>query len=219
MSNAAWRICLHHFVNALLLLLIFSIGGGVATLQAQETRRILVLGDSLSAAYGLRSEQGWPALLDQQLKSEPETRHWEVVNASVSGETTAGGSARIEQAISAHAPNIVVVELGANDGLRGLPLDQAERHLARIITLSQAASAKVLLVGMRIPPNYGPEYTAEFETMFTRLADTHGIAFLPFLMAPIATDREAFQADNLHPTAAAQPLLMQHVLAALKPAL
>lgn len=219
MSNAASRTCLHHFVNALLWLLIFSIGGGVATLQAQETRRILVLGDSLSAAYGLSSEQGWPALLDQQLKSVPETQHWDVVNASVSGETTAGGSARIEQAISAHAPDIVAIELGANDGLRGLPLDQAERHLARIITLSQAANAKVLLIGMRIPPNYGPEYTAEFEAMFTRLADTHGTAFLPFLMAPIATDREAFQADNLHPTAAAQPLLMQHVLTALKPLL
>ncbi len=219
MSNAASRTCLHHFVNALLWLLIFSIGGGVATLQAQETRRILVLGDSLSAAYGLSSEQGWPALLDQQLKSVPETRHWDVVNASVSGETTAGGSARIEQAINAHAPDIVAIELGANDGLRGLPLDQAERHLARIITLSQAANAKVLLIGMRIPPNYGPEYTAEFEAMFTRLADTHGTAFLPFLMAPIATDREAFQADNLHPTAAAQPLLMQHVLTALKPLL
>ncbi|HRD72067.1 MAG TPA: arylesterase [Aquimonas sp.] len=219
MPNAASRSCLHHFVNALLWLLIFSIGGGVATLQAQEARRILVLGDSLSAAYGLSSEQGWPALLNQQLKSEPETRHWEVVNASVSGETTAGGSARIEQAISAHAPDIVAVELGANDGLRGLPLDQAERHLARIITLSQAANAKVLLIGMRIPPNYGPEYTAEFEAMFARLADTHGTAFLPFLMAPIATDREAFQADNLHPTAAAQPLLMQHVLTALEPLL
>ena len=219
MPNAASRTCLHHFVNVLLWLLIFSIGGGVATLQAQEARRILVLGDSLSAAFGLSSEQGWPALLNQQLKSEPETRHWEVVNASVSGETTAGGSARIEQAISAHAPDIVAVELGANDGLRGLPLDQAERHLARIITLSQAANAKVLLIGMRIPPNYGPEYTAEFEAMFARLADTHGTAFLPFLMAPIATDREAFQADNLHPTAAAQPLLMQHVLAALKPLL
>ena len=219
MPNAASRTCLHHFVNVLLWLLIFSIGGGVATLQAQEARRILVLGDSLSAAYGLSSEQGWPALLNQQLKSEPETRHWEVVNASVSGETTAGGSARIEQAISAHAPDIVAVELGANDGLRGLPLDQAERHLARIITLSQAANAKVLLIGMRIPPNYGPEYTAEFEAMFARLADTHGTAFLPFLMAPIATDREAFQADNLHPTAAAQPLLMQHVLTALEPLL
>lgn len=219
MPNAASRTCLHHFVNALLWLLVFSIGGGVATLQAQETRRILVLGDSLSAAYGLSSEQGWPALLDQQLKSEPKTRHWEVVNASVSGETTAGGSARIEQAINAHAPDIVAIELGANDGLRGLPLDQAERHLARIITLSQTANAKVLLIGMRIPPNYGPEYTAEFEAMFARLADTHGTAFLPFLMAPIATDREAFQADNLHPTAAAQPLLMQHVLAALKPLL
>ena len=219
MPNAASRSCLHHFVNALLWLLIFSIGGGVATLQAQEARRILVLGDSLSAAYGLSSEQGWPALLNQQLKSEPETRHWEVVNASVSGETTAGGSARIEQAISAHAPDIVAVELGANDGLRGLPLDQAERHLARIITLSQTANAKVLLIGMRIPPNYGPEYTAEFEAMFARLADTHGTAFLPFLMAPIATDREAFQADNLHPTAAAQPLLMQHVLTALEPLL
>ena len=168
MPNAASRTCLHHFVNVLLWLLIFSIGGGVATLQAQEARRILVLGDSLSAAFGLSSEQGWPALLDQQLKSEPKTRHWEVVNASVSGETTAGGSARIEQAINAHAPDIVAIELGANDGLRGLPLDQAERHLARIITLSQTANAKVLLIGMRIPPNYGPEYTAEFEAMFAR---------------------------------------------------
>ncbi len=215
----ASRNCLHRFVNVLALICLFSIGGASERLQAQETRRILLLGDSLSAAYGLSTEQGWAALLAQQLNADPATRHWEVVNASVSGETTAGGRARIEQAIAAHRPAVVVIELGANDGLRGLPLDQAERNLAHIVNVSQAAKAKVLLIGMRIPPNYGPEYTAEFEALFERLSETYRTAYLPFLMEPIATDRDAFQNDNLHPTAAAQPILMQHVLSALKPLL
>lgn len=219
MFSAASRNRLHHFVNAALWIVLLSIGGWHGDLQAQTAKRILVMGDSLSAAYGLSSDQGWVALLGEHLNSKAGVREWEVVNASISGETSAGGLARIEHALATHQPVIVVLELGANDGLRGLPLEQTEQNLARMIERSHAVQAKVLLIGMRIPPNYGPDYTQAFEALFSRLANAHQTAFLPFLMEPIATQRGSFQDDNLHPTAAAQPALMSHVLAALEPLL
>lgn len=172
-------------------------------------RTVLVVGDSLSAAYNLSKEQGWVHLLGEKLAQEHPG--WSVVNASISGETTAGGAARIEADLKAHSPSIVIIELGANDGLRGLDLGQARANLTRMITASQAAGAKVLLIGMHIPPNYGPDYTEAFHGMFAELAETHGTALLPFLLEPIATDREAFLPDNLHPTAEAQPRLLEHV--------
>jgi acyl-CoA thioesterase-1 len=180
-------------------------------------RTVLVFGDSLSAAYNLRVEQGWVALLARRL--ETGKPGWRVVNASVSGETTAGGKARIARALAEHAPSVVVLELGANDALRGLDLNQAQANLQAMIDASQAANAKVLLVGVEMPPNYGPDYADAFRAMFVTLAESNGIALLPFLLEPIATDLSWFQPDTIHPTAAAQPKVMEHVWPALLPLL
>lgn len=172
-------------------------------------RRILVMGDSLSAAYGLAAREGWVALLGEKLAKEHP--RWGVVNASISGETSAGGASRIDAALKEHAPAVVVIELGANDALRGLPLDHSTANLDRMIVASKNAGAKVLLVGIRIPPNYGPDYAAALEAMYVDLAKKHDTALLPFLLEPIATDRANFQSDNLHPVAGAQPALRDHV--------
>jgi acyl-CoA thioesterase-1 len=184
---------------------------------ASETRTVLVMGDSLSAAYGLAPEQGWVALTAQRLQaSHP---GWKVANASISGETTAGGASRIAAELARHRPAVVVIELGANDGLRGLPLEHTRANLERMIVAAQGAGARVLLLGMRLPPNFGPQYTQGFERNFSELAEAHGVALLPFLLEPIASEREAFQADNLHPVAEAQPRLRDHVWPLLEPLL
>lgn len=178
---------------------------------------VLVMGDSLSAAYGLRAAQGWVALTAERIaRTHP---HWRVVNASVSGETTAGGAARIIDELVRHRPEVVVIELGANDGLRGLPTEQSRINLARMIGAAHGAGADVLLLGMRMPPNLGPDYTRAFEENYRALADRYDAALLPFLLEPIATDRSAFQSDNLHPVAEAQPKLRDHVWPALEPLL
>jgi acyl-CoA thioesterase-1 len=142
-----------------------------------------------------------------------------MANASISGETTAGGASRIAGELARHKPAVVVIELGANDGLRGLPLGQTRTNLERMIVASQQSGARVLLLGMRMPPNFGPQYTQGFERNYSDLAKAHGTALLPFLLEPIATDRSAFQSDNLHPVAAAQPRLRDHVWPALEPLL
>lgn len=184
---------------------------------ASNPRTVLVMGDSLSAAYGMSASQGWVSLLAERMRgTHPD---WRVVNASVSGETTAGGEARIIDALVRHRPSVVVIELGANDALRGLPLRDARRNLARMIGASQGIGAEVLLVGMRMPPNYGPEYTAEFERGFRQLSDRFDTALLPFLLAPIANSRDNFQGDNVHPVATTQPALRDHVWTALEPLL
>ena len=183
--------------------------------QAAAPKRVLVFGDSLSAAYNLAPERGWVNLLDQTLQAQG----WRVANASISGETTAGGAARIEAVLAEQAPDVVIVELGANDGLRGLPLDLAKQNLARIIAAAKARKARVLLVGMELPPNYGPDYTTQFRQMYQDLAREHATALLPFLLAPISDERGNFLEDNLHPTAEAQPALRDHVLKALRPLL
>ncbi len=184
---------------------------------AAPEKTVLVMGDSLSAAYGLSASEGWVALTaDRIAKAKP---GWRVVNASISGETTAGGAARIVDAVVRHKPAVVVIELGANDGLRGLPLRDMKRNLARMIGASQSVGAKVLLVGMRIPPNYGPEYTRGFERTYTDLAKLFDVALLPFLLQPVAAERALFQNDNLHPVAEAQPKLRDHVWTALEPLL
>ena len=187
----------------------------VPALAAERT--VLVMGDSLSAAYGLAPEQGWVALLADRLRSE--SPGWKVANASISGETTAGGASRIAGELKRHQPDVVVIELGANDGLRGLDLAQTRANLERMVTAAKAAGAQVLLLGMRIPPNYGPDYTQGFERNYAALAEEHEVALLPFLLEPIAMDRDAFQADNLHPVADAQPKLRDHVWPALAPLL
>lgn len=182
---------------------------------ATNPRTVLVMGDSLSAAYGLSATQGWVALTAERI--EEEKPGWRVVNASISGETTAGGAARIVDAVVRHRPSVVVIELGANDALRGLPLRETRRNLARMIGAAQGIGAEVLLVGMRIPPNYGPDYTREFERGYRQLSERFDAALLPFLLQPIAADRGNFQADNMHPVAAAQPKLRDHVWPALLP--
>jgi acyl-CoA thioesterase-1 len=199
----------------LLLLLVALSARPVAAQTAQAApakgaRTLLVMGDSLSAAYGLSPAQ------DRVGKTRP---GWRVVNASISGETTAGGAARIAAEMQRHKPAVVVIALGANDGLRGLPLAQTRANLEKMIKAAQAGKAKVLLVGVRMPPNNGPDYTRGFEQNYSVLAKQYGTALLPFLLEPIALDRNAYQADNLHPVASAQPKLRDHVWKALEPLL
>jgi acyl-CoA thioesterase-1 len=183
----------------------------------QSSRTVLVMGDSLSAGYGIAAAQGWVSLLGDRLAKRAPP--WRVVNASISGETSAGGAARIVGEVVRIKPAVVVIELGANDGLRGLPLNDLRRNLARMVGASQSIGAKVLVVGMRLPPNYGPAYTSEFQRGFCNIAKLLNAACLPFLLEPIAQDRSAFQDDNLHPIASAQPALRDHVWPALAPLL
>ncbi|AVQ00018.1 arylesterase [Ahniella affigens] len=182
-----------------------------------KSRAILVFGDSLSAAYNLAPEQGWVHWVGQALSEQGGA--WHVRNASVSGETTDGGLRRLPAILDEIKPDVMILELGANDGLRGLPLAQSETNLARMIDLAQAKDIKVLLVGMEIPPNYGPEYTGQFRQMYQSLSAKQSVSLLPFLLAPIADRRENFMDDNLHPTAEAQVQVGKHVLEALKPLL
>jgi len=188
-----------------------------AKVQPLPPPTVLVFGDSLSAAYGLDAAQGWVALTAERIaQSRP---GWRVVNASISGETSAGGAARVVREVARHRPAVVVIALGANDGLRGLPLRQTRTNLARMIGAAQGVGAKVLLIGMRMPPNYGADYTRAFERAYSDLAARFDTELLPFLLEPIARDREAFQPDNLHPVAGAQPLLRDHVWRKLEPLL
>lgn len=184
---------------------------------AGPSRTVLVMGDSLSAAYGLAPEQGWVALTGERIAQR--MPGWRVVNASVSGETTAGGASRIEGELTRNRPAVVVIALGGNDGLRGLPLKQTRANLDKMVSAAKAAGARVLLVGMRMPPNLGKTYTEGFAANYRTLAETHQVALLPFLLEPIAMDRGAFQADNIHPVAAVQPKLRDHVWPALEPLL
>ena len=178
-------------------------------------RTILVYGDSLSAGFGIPLAQSWPALLDQRVRSSG----WSVANASISGETTAGGHSRFAAALQQFKPDIVILALGANDGLRGLPVSNMQSNLQSMITAAKAQNARVMLAGIRLPPNYGPDYTREFESSYSSLAKREKLPYLPFLLEPIAEDRAAFQADNLHPVASAQPKILDHVWGTLKPML
>jgi acyl-CoA thioesterase-1 len=178
---------------------------------------ILVLGDSLSAGYGLRPEQGWVHLLQERLRSAGYGHR--VVNASSSGETTGGALARLPRALDRHRPAIVVIELGGNDGLRGLPAEGIRDNLEAMIESSRAAGARVLLVGMRIPPNYGRPYTEAFYGLYAELAREHALPLVPFLLDGIALDDSLMQQDGFHPNAAAQPLMLEAVWKALEPIL
>jgi acyl-CoA thioesterase-1 len=180
------------------------------TLAAAQST-VLVFGDSLSAAYGIPRTAGWVSLL--QLELQKRQPAYAVVNASISGETTSGGRARIAAALDRHKPDIIIIELGANDGLRGTPLTEMEANLAEIIRQSKAAQAKVLLIGMQLPPNYGADYTKKFHALYAKLAQQYHVALVPFLLEGITLDQ--FQADNLHPVAAAQPRILRNVMAGL----
>jgi acyl-CoA thioesterase I len=191
----------------------------IAAVSAEaETPVILVFGDSISAGYGLeRVELGWVELLKTRLKSQGYV--YQVVNASVSGETTAGGLARLPRALAVHHPKIVVIELGGNDGLRALPIPQMHANLAQMIDLSTAAGARVLLLGMWMPPNYGPQYTEQFRSVYRDLAREKKTALVPFLLDGIALNASLVQADDIHPNEVAQPKLLDNVWPALKPLL
>ena len=213
----AWRAALQRGATIAIVLICATTGARAAVLAPLPQKTILVLGDSLSAGYGLATGQGWVTLLARRIRA---TRPgWRVVNASISGETTAGGASRIGAEVARTRPSVVVIELGANDGLRGLPLAQTRINLEKIIRTAQSGGARVLLVGMRMPPNFGPAYTQAFAGNYQQLSHQYHTALLPFLLEPIMGARNAFQEDNLHPTAAVQPKLRDHVWTGLEPLL
>jgi acyl-CoA thioesterase-1 len=189
----------------------------VASAASPAQRTIVVLGDSLSAGYGIKIQEGWVNLLAQRLATEG--YGYRVVNASVSGETTQGGLARLPRALETHKPAVVIVELGGNDGLRGLPLKASRDNLDKIIALARTAQARVLLVGMIIPPNYGPRYGQEFRDMFTDLATKYPVGFVPFLLDQVALKPGLMQPDGIHANASGQPQMLENVWPKLKPLL
>ncbi len=205
------------FFILLLISLVISLAAHPTQLGAAAPHTILVFGDSLSAGYGIPVSESWPALLAARLKRNGEP--YTVVNASISGETTAGGRTRLAAALKQAQPAIVILVLSANDGLRGLPIAEMKDNLAAMIATARRHKARVLLVGMRLPPNYGNDYARSFEAAFRTIARREKVALLPFLLEPVALDPGAFQSDGLHPTAAAQPKLLEHVWNALKPLL
>ena len=204
------------FLRGLIAALCLVVGFGHAQ-PVSRAQNILVLGDSLSASYGLAQTSGWVSLLQQRLAKEKFPQ--QVINASISGETTSGGLYRMDALLAKHKPSVVILALGANDGLRGLPLKATQANLEKMIRGAKKNYAQVLLIGMRLPPNYGPAYTEKFHGLFEQLALKYHTQRVPFLLAQIATQREYFQADGLHPTAAAQPLLLDTVWPVLMPML
>jgi len=204
-------------LRAALALLAFYAASALPGAAASERGTILVYGDSLSAGYGLAQKDAWPSLLAERLKKNG--YDYGVVNASISGETSSGGASRIASTLAAGHPAVTVLELGANDGLRGLPVKQMRDNLERIVRALQAAGSKVVIVGMRLPPNYGPGYVRDFEASFGDLARKYKAAYVPFLLEGIADKPELFQADQLHPVAAAQGRVLDNVWTALRPLL
>ena len=188
----------------------------ISATPALASKTILVMGDSLSAGYGIRQEQAWPSLLAKRLSEKQ--LDYSVANLSISGETSAGGRSRLQPALLQHKPAIVVIALGANDGLRGLPISQMRDNLNAMVAAAQRSGAKVLIAGVRLPPNYGP-YATEFHSSFGDIARQQKIALLDFLLEPVAIKAHFFQADNLHPTAEAQPLILDHLWPVLSPLL
>lgn len=189
----------------------------IAPLFATAEEAILVLGDSLSAAFGIEKQQGWVSLLQQQLDNDG--YGYRVINASISGETTAGGLARFKPLLERHQPAIVIIELGTNDGLRGLPLSAMRKNIQQIIRQTWRKRGKVLLVGMRLPPNYGPAYTSLFHRVYKQLSQQNGIPLVPFLMQGLEDNARHLLPDRLHPTAEAQPILLSNVWKELGPLL
>ena len=199
-------------LSRLILLCLCCLLPSISTAQQQT---ILVFGDSLSAAYGMPREAGWVNLLQKELQnSHP---HYQVINASISGETTAGGRQRIASALRQYRPAIVILELGANDGLRGTPISDIESNLTMIMTQSLMGGAKILLLGIQLPPNYGMQYTQRFSALYLKLAKKYQAALVPYMLEGIT--RAQFQADNLHPSAAAQTKILHTVREKLKPLL
>jgi len=178
---------------------------------------IMVFGDSLSSGYGLPQDAGWVSLLKNRLLQQ--RLHYEVVNASISGETSRGGLSRITQSLTAHHPSIVILELGGNDGLRGQPVEATRDNLEGIIKACQQYGAKVLLIGMRLPPNYGMGYTQKFQSIYPELAKRYRLVLTPYMFEGFGYDLSMFQADGIHPGAAAQPIILDNIWKTLKPLL
>ena len=178
---------------------------------------LLVVGDSLSAAYGMGAREGWVTLLEERLREK--RFDYNVVNASISGETTSGGAARIGELLARTRPDVVVVALGGNDGLRGLPTAQMKDNLSRIVESAKGRGARVLLVGVRVPPNYGTHYMREFEAAFKEVAERHRVPLVPYILEGVGERRDLMQEDNIHPSAAAQPKILGNIWPRLEPLL
>ena len=200
-------------LKLILLLVLFSFAPVSAI--AEGGTAIVILGDSLSAAYGMEINQSWPSLLHERLKGNGYA--YRVFNSSITGDTTQGGLARLPRLLDKHEPGIVILELGGNDGLRGLPIEVTNQNLTSMIEQSQSAGATVILAEMRIPPNYGRTYTEKFNSMYTILTEKYGISLLPFLLQDIALEPGLMQADGIHPTARAQPVILEKVWSILQP--
>lgn len=198
-------------------LLFLLIGLLTPALACSETRSIVILGDSLSAAYGMEVSEAWPELLQQRLNEHGHA--YRVFNSSITGDTTQGGLARLPRLLEKHQPAIVILELGGNDGLRGLPIQVTQNNLGSMIEKSQSAGARVILAEMRIPPNYGRTYTEKFHSLYGELATRYEARLLPFLLQDIALQPGMMQTDGIHPTAAAQPLILDAVWQVLEPML
>lgn len=214
MPSGVGRYALPRWLAALVLCAFAALTPGE---EAPPERTLLVMGDSLAAAYGMDVRQGWVALLAQRLEARPQP--YRVVNASISGETTRGGRTRLSAALREYTPALVIVELGGNDGLRGVSLEETRRNLDAMVAESLAAGARVLLVGIELPPNYGPVYTGSFRAMFAEVAARHQVPLLPFLLEGVALDSGLMQADGIHPAQAAQPILLENVWTYLEPLL
>jgi acyl-CoA thioesterase-1 len=203
-------------IRALLLLGLLSFPALAADTNIKR-QSILVLGDSISAAYGMSLQEGWVALLDQHLQQSGQP--YRTINASMSGETTGGGLRRLNGLLTMHSPAIVIIELGGNDGLRGYPVTQMRDNLRQMVSQAQASGARVVLLSTEIPPNLGPVYTEMFRQSFAQVAEATGASLGPFLLEKVALDRALMQSDGIHPTAQAQPILLETVLETIENAL
>ena len=188
----------------------------VSTATGDQTDRILIVGDSLSSEYGIRRQSGWVELLRHRL-AEKSVQPTQVINASISGDTTSGGVSRLPALLEQHRPTIVIIELGGNDALRGLSMTMTRDNLTKMVELTQNAGAKVILAGMQIPPNYGPAYAEAFKRVFPQVADQTKAALIPFLLAGLETDRTLFIEDGIHPSEQAQPKILDNVWEVLEP--
>lgn len=208
------QYCYRIFGTGFIKLALFCLFMPIVTL-AQANSTILVMGDSLSAEYGLSRGTGWVKFLEDQLQKQASP--WILFNASISGETSSGGLTRLPALLKQKQPGIVFLELGANDALRGLSIDQTEINLRKMIQMSKQSGANVLLFGIQIPPNYGQDYTNRFKAMYPKLANQEGIELLPFFLKDVASQKEYFQADNIHPNEKAQILMFKNVWDAMNP--
>ena len=209
-TSIEWTLLMHTRWRLLIAsLFLLSWLGAAHGQAAQANHNILVVGDSLSAEYGIRRDSGWVKIINQRLQDQ--NLGYTMQNASISGDTTSGGLSRLPAALKAHQPAVVIIELGSNDALRGLPLDMARDNLAHMIEFSQDAGAQVVLAAMQIPPNYGRPYSEQFRNMFVELAQHYKTGLVPFLLEGVALDKTLFLDDGLHPNEAAQPVIAENV--------